>query len=74
MSAAVKVVRHIAYAETSQITAGNINKAGAEIDKAKGYLNSAAKNADSKVKAKINAMEKEIDKIKNTQLPGIKPF
>ena len=55
---------HIAYAETCQFITGNADKAGVEIDKAKGYLNSAAKNADSKVKAKINAMGKKMDEIK----------
>ena len=55
---------HIAYAETSQFISGNADKAGAEIDKAKDYLKSSAKNADSKVKIKINAMKKKMDEIK----------
>ena len=55
---------HIAYAETSQFISGNADKAGAEIDKAEDYLNSAAKNADSKVKAKINAVGKKVNKAK----------
>ena len=55
---------HIAYAETCQFITGNVDKAGTEINKAKDYLKSAAKNADSKVKAKINAIGKKIDKIK----------
>ena len=55
---------HIGYAETSQFIAGNADKAGAEIDKARDYLKSASENADSKVKAKINAVEKKVDKAK----------
>ena len=55
---------HIAYAGTYQFITGNADKAGAEIDKAKDYLNSAAKNADSKAKTKINDMGKKMDEIK----------
>jgi len=55
---------HIAYAGTYQFITGNVDKTGTEIDKAEGYLNSAAENADSKVKAKINAIGKKVDEIK----------
>ena len=55
---------HLAYARSYQFITGNVDKAGAEIDNAKGYLNSAAKNADSKVKARINAMGEKMDEIK----------
>ena len=55
---------HLAYAETYQFITGNADKAGAEIDKAQDYLKSASENADSKVKAKINAVEKKLDKAK----------
>jgi len=37
---------------------------GTEIDKAGNYLKSTAENADSKVKANINAMGKRMDEIK----------
>jgi len=55
---------HIAYAGTYQFITDNANKAGAEIDKAEGYLNSAAENANSKVKTKIDAVEKKMDDLK----------
>lgn len=54
----IKAKLHIAYAETCQFITGNADKAGAEIDKNKDYLKSAAENADSNVKARINALEK----------------
>ena len=55
---------HIAYAGTYQFILGNANKAGVEIGKAEDYLNSAAENANSKVKAKINTIEKNMGEIK----------
>ena len=59
-------MRHVELSKinNAQFITGNVDKAGAEIDKAKDYLKSAAENAASKVKAKINAIGKKTDEIK----------
>lgn len=55
---------HLAYAESYQFTTANMAKAKCEIEQAGTYLKNASKHADSATKAKIDAMKKEIGKIK----------
>ena len=58
---------HLAYAESYQFTTGEIAKAKVEIHDTEAYLKSAAEQVDSRMKSKINALEKMVDHI-NTDL------
>ena len=62
---------HLEYAEIYQLTTRENKKADIEITAADSFLKNAAKNADSRVKAKIDSVSGKISQIK-TDLNGSK--